>query len=274
VGGNDSLAALKLNGSANVAGLYFSQPLVKRLEQSLKVRVGGEYISLHDYIMGNTQDNDEIRKVTAAISYESVDRFQGRNFINLGYSRGLGGFLGGTKRGALDPAPSYSGAGDMFDKFTLDAVRIQKLPADSYLMANGSFQYSPDRLFSAERMQLGGQGSVRGVKPAKASGDSGYFASLELVGSPFFPETEIYKQKLGNVLKFALFTDYGGVINTSPHPSESSSSSLSDIGIGVRLYWGNRFSGKVDWAVPSAHGAFSDFSMSASQLYLQTMVSF
>ncbi|MDD2897938.1 MAG: ShlB/FhaC/HecB family hemolysin secretion/activation protein [Desulfuromonadaceae bacterium] len=274
VGGNDSLAVLKLNGSATVAGIYATHPLLKTFEQSLKVRAGGEYISLYDHLLGSTQDNDEIRKITATISYELLDRFKGRNFINFGYARGLGGFLGGTKQGTLNPGPSYSGAGNTFDKFTLDAIRVQKLPGYTYLMASGNFQYSPDRLFSAERMQLGGEGSVRGVNPATTSGDSGYFTSLELVASPFYPETELFKQKLGNMLKLALFTDYGGVSNTSPRPQEHSSSTLSSVGVGVRLYGGTLFSCKLDWAVPSTHGAYNDFRVSESQVYVQAIVSF
>ena len=274
VGGDDSLAILKLNGDANVAGVYVSHPLIKRFEQSLKLRVGGEYISLYDRLLGSTQDHDEVRTITAGLSYELTDRFQGRNFVNFSYARGLGGFLGGTKQGALNPGPSHSGADNTFDKFTLDAIRVQKLPGYAYLMASGSFQYSPDRLFSAERMQLGGEGSVRGVNPGTVSGDSGYFASLELVASPFYPETEIFKQKLGNMLKFALFTDYGTAVNTAPRPSENSSSTLSSIGAGVRLYGGTMFSCKLDWALPSAHGAYNGFRISDSQVYVQTTVSF
>lgn len=274
VGGTDSLAQLGLNGTAHVAGLYVAHPILKTVDEALDVRFGGEYISLHDNLLGNAQDKDEIRTLTTGISYELSDRFLGRNFISFGYARGLGGFLGGTKSGALNPGPSYSGADDMFNKFNLDAVRIQKLPGYNYLMASGSFQYSPDRLFSAERMQLGGEGSVRGVNPATASGDSGYFTSLELVVSPFYPETPVFHQKLGNTIKFALFTDYGGVTNTSPRPSENTSSTLSSIGAGMRLYGADMFSCKLDWAIPSTHGGYDGFNIHDSQVYFQSVLSF
>ncbi|MDD2540355.1 MAG: ShlB/FhaC/HecB family hemolysin secretion/activation protein [Desulfuromonadaceae bacterium] len=274
VGGADSLAQLDLNGKAHVAGLYVTHPVLKKLDEALNVRLGGEYISLHDNVLGSTQDKDEIRKLTTGISYELTDRFLGRNFISFGYARGLGAFLGGTKKGALNPGSSYPGADDIFNKFNLDAVRIQKLPGYNYLVASGSFQYSPDRLFSAERMQLGGEGSVRGVNPATASGDSGYFTSLELVASPFYPEKRIFNQKIGDTIKFALFTDYGGVSNTSPRPSETSSTTLSSIGAGLRLYGANMFSCKLDWAIPSTHGGYNGFKLNDSQVYVQTVVSF
>lgn len=274
VGGADSLAPVGLNGKAQVIGLYVTQPLVKRLDRSLNLKLGGESVSLHDDLLGGTLDKDEIRKLTAGLSYESTDRFLGKNYIGFGYARGLGGFLGGTKNGAANPAPSYAGADDVFNKFTLDAMRIQKLPGHNYLMAKGNFQYSPDRLFSAERVQLGGEGSVRGVNPATTSGDSGYVTSLEFVVSPFFPETELFGQKIGDTIQFALFTDYGGAINTNPHPSETASSTLSCVGAGLRLYGGNMFSFKLDWAVPGTDGDYKSFKINESQVYVQGAVSF
>ncbi|MHB8121544.1 MAG: ShlB/FhaC/HecB family hemolysin secretion/activation protein [Desulfuromonadaceae bacterium] len=274
VGGADPLAALELNGKAHVAGVYATHPVTRTRAESLDIRLGGEYISLYDNLLGSIQDKDEIRKIVAGISYESADRFLGRNFISFGYAQGIGALLGGTEKGALNPSPSYLGADNMFSKFNLDAMRLQKLPGYNYLTAKGSFQYSPDRLFSAERMQLGGEGSVRGFKPASASGDSAYFTSLELLLSPLYPEAEIFGQKLGNTLKFALFTDYGGVINSSPRPSEISSATLSSIGAGLRLYGGDMLYCKLDWAIPGEEGGYNGFKVDNSRIYFQTVVSF
>lgn len=274
VEGSDSFAVLGLNGKARVVGMYATHPLIKKLGESLNLKFGGESVSLHDNLLGSTQDKDEIRKLITGISYESTDRFMGRNFIALGYSRGLGVFLGGTKNGATSPGPSYAGADNAFNKLNLEAMRIQKLPGYNHLIARGSFQYSADRLFSAERMQIGGEGSVRGVDPAAISGDSGYFTSLELVLSPFSPETLIFNQKIGNTIKFALFTDWGGTTNTSPRPSETSSSSVSSVGAGLRLYGDNRYAFKLDWAVPSPQGSYKSFDMDESRVYVQATVSF
>nr|MBW4056419.1 ShlB/FhaC/HecB family hemolysin secretion/activation protein [Pseudomonadota bacterium] len=92
VGGADSLARLGLNGKAHVAGLYVTHPVLKKFDETLNVRLGGEYISLHDNVLGSTQDKDEIRKLTTGISYELTDRFLGKNYISFGYARGLGTF--------------------------------------------------------------------------------------------------------------------------------------------------------------------------------------
>lgn len=271
--GLDSLALLELKGSATVAGIYATHPVLKKFDKSLVVKVGGEYISLSDELLKNIQDKDEIRKITAGISYESLDTFKGRNFVNFSYARGLGGFLGGTTSGT-NPGPSYAGADDSFDKLNLDATRIQKLPGYNLLVARGAFQYSPDRLFSAERLQLGGMGSVRGFGSSMKSGDSGYVLSLELVSSPLFPETMIFNQKTGDTIKLALFTDCGGAINTNHQPSEFTSTFLSSIGAGIRLYGGSMFTFKLDWALPGAQDSYNSFSLSDSRVYVQSAVSF
>lgn len=271
--GVDSLAIMGLQGSASIAGIYATHPVLKRLDKSLTVRVGGEFISLYDKLLGNTQDKDEIRKITLGLSYETLDTFLGRNFVNISYARGLGGFLGGTTSGA-DPGPSYAGANNFFNRFNLDAMRIQKLPGYNVLVVRGAFQYSPERLFSAERMQLGGMGSVRGFGAASKSGDSGYALSLELVSSPFFPNSAIFNQKTGDTIKFALFTDSGKVFNTNPQSSETASAFLSSIGAGLRLYGGTMFTFKLDWALPGAQGAYNSFSIRDSRVYVQTAVSF
>lgn len=275
--GIDSLALLELKGKAHVTGIYATHPIMKKFDRTLNLRFGGEYVSLHDDILGNIQNKDEIRKLTAGISHESTDRFSGRNYISLGYSGGLGGFLGGTKSGETYPGPSHSGADNTFNKITLDAMRIQKLPGYNHLIAKGSIQYSPDRLFSAERMQLGGINSVRGFNPATLSGDSGYFTSLELAASPFSPDAQLFTQKVGDTIKFALFTEHGGVTNTNPRPAEITSSNLSCIGTGVRvygMYGDNNVSFKLDWALPGTHGSYGGFRLSDSQVYVQAMVSF
>jgi hemolysin activation/secretion protein len=272
--GNDSFALLGLNGKADVIGVYVTHPLVKRYNEALSLRIGSEYISLHDNLLGNTQDKDEIRKITAGISYESTDKFMGRNFVSFGYARGLGGILGGTSNNATNPGPSYPGANNTFNKLSLDMVRIQKLPGYNHLIASGGFQYSPDRMFSEERMQIGGEGSVRGFSPGKLSGDNGYFLSLELLSSPLFPEKHIFNQTVGDTIKFVLFSDFGGVVNTNPRPSEMTESCLSSIGAGVRLYGANVFTLKLDWAIPGKQGGYGDFTLKDNQVYFQTVVSF
>ena len=92
-----------------------------------------------------------------------------------------------------------------------------------------------------------------------------------------YDDIQFLNKPINDTVKLALFTDHGGVTNTSPRPSEITFSSLSCIGTGVRwydAYGGNNVSFKLDLAIPSAHGSYSSFRLSDSQVYVQALVSF
>ncbi len=272
--GDESLTPLELKGKAHVFGLYATYPLIRKLNRTVNLKFGGEYITLYDNVLGSTKDTDEIRKISIGISHELTDNYKGKNIFGFGYARGLGGFLNGTKSGAINPNPSYLGADDSFNKFNIEAMRVQKLPGDNQLVARASFQYSQDRLFSAERMQVGGEGSVRGVNPGTLSGDSGYFGSLELLVAPFSSGTVVYNQKISEIVKLAFFTDLAKAINSSPRPTEISSATISNIGVGIRLYAGTRFTSKLDLVIPSLNGIYNSLNLNDSQIMFQTMFLF
>jgi hemolysin activation/secretion protein len=267
-----SLAPLNLNGKARVYGLYGSYPLVKKRDEALSLRFGGDYIDVDENLVGSPRSKDKIRKLTLTASYFKTDRFLGRNFLGFGYSRGLGGFIDGSMSDTpVNGIPtSRLGAKDDFNKFSFDALRIQKLPGYNLLIIRGSAQYSPDRLFVAEQFLLGGEGTVRGYNPAKFSGDSGYNISLELATSPFFADRTIFKQKVGDTIKLALFADNGGVFTTDTQVNEPGSDNVTGVGAGIRLYGGQFFSFKLDWAVPMS----GKISAKSSKTYLQASLTF
>ena len=258
--GGQTLSPLNLNGRANVAGLYVTHPLVKKRDETLSVRFGGEYINATQDLLDAPNSKDNIRKLVLNLPYTMADRFLGRNYVALGYSLGLGGFLNGTTSDGnifSTTRPTRANASDTFGKFNVDAMRIQKLPGYNHLIVRGSAQYTPDNLLIEEQFIIGGQGTVRGYNPAQASGDSGYYFSAELALSPFLPEKTIFKQKIGDTIKFAFFVDHGGVFNNEPQTGERNSQYLTSIGGGVRLYAGQFFTFKLDCATPKIHGKFN-----------------
>ena len=264
----EELAELELNGKATVCGIYATHPFIKKRDEALNVRLGGEYIDSDINMFGGKWTTDKIRTAILNVSYTMTDRYLGRNFIGFGYSRGLGSILNGTHDD--DPNASRIDSDNNFNKFTLDAMRIQKLPGYNYFILRAAGQYSSDRLFVAEQFLLGGEGTVRGFSPAQISGDSGYSVSGELVTSPLFPEKTIFKQKVGDTIKFALFADYGGVYINNADSSEKHFDSLTSVGAGVRLFAGKYFSAKLDWAQPvSGH-----IAVNRSYIYVQAGLSF
>lgn len=271
-----ALAPLEINGSALIAGAYASYPIIRKRDETLSTRLVFEYGSMKNNMLTIRDNHDEIRKLVFNASYDLVDRYLGRNFIGFSYSRGLGALLGGTASGDIvtSDGSSYPGADNTFNKFTVDAMRIQKISGYySNLTARVSGQYSPNRLFLSEQFSIGGVGTIRGFDPATLSGDSGLLGSLELASSPLFPNTVIpvINQRIEDTIKFALFTDYGAVFPTDPQASEVTWDHLWSVGVGARLYVGRYFTCKFDWAAPSHNGGLNG---KLSKYYIQATLSF
>lgn len=265
VGG--SLAELDINGKAHTAGFSVAYPLIKKTETTLSGKAGFDYKDIYDYLLGDRNSKDYIRMLNLGIAFDGSDRLEGRNLIGLNYYVGIANFLGGS--GTHDLGTSRSGAGGNFSKITLDLTRVQKLLKYNHLILRGSGQYSHDKLFTAEQFSLGGAGSVRGFKPSQQNGDCGYFISAELHLSPFISEPSIQNQKVGDMFKFVLFSDHGGVFRNTPQSGEADTGSLTSIGAGVRFYYGSKVSFSLDCAFPEIHGGFN---LQNKTTYFQTVV--
>jgi hemolysin activation/secretion protein len=267
--GTGDLAPLGSQGSANMAGVYVSHPLIRTREATLTARIGFDYKDVREYALSDLLSTDRIRPISFGISYDLTDRFSGRNFINVTYYRGLQHFLNGA--GSNDSDISRLNADGNFGKIAADAIRIQKLPGYNHLILRASGQYSNDLLFLAEQFMLGGAGNVRGFNPAEATGDIGYTGSIELAVSPIFPESTVYNQKIGDTIKIAFFADTGYVRRNSPLPGDNQQAYMTGMGGGMRLYAGKMLSFKLDYGIPKVG---SSFETRKSMTYVQGIISF
>ncbi len=263
------LEPLDIKGGADQAGVYVTHPIVKTRDAALSLRLGLDYKKIHQDVSSERFITDDIRTSNVGITCDWADTFSGKNYFALVYAQGLSSLLGGSK--SDDAELSRQHANVDFAKFTADLVRVQKLPGYSHLMLKLSGQYSDNRLYGAEQFSIGGFGSVRGFEASAKSGDIGYAMTAELSLSPFFADQEIYKQKVGDTIKFAFFGDYGKVKWNDPLIGQDEYSQLGSIGAGLRLYAGKLVSVRVDYAVPYLDGKFEN---SGAKTYLQATVSF
>lgn len=265
------LADIDIDGGANTAGIYVSHPFIKQAGLTVAARLGFDYGDFYQKIDGQDDIADDIRKSSLGITCDWADAFSGVNYFGLTYVRGLNSLLGGSE--SDDPNVSRLDGDVDFNKFTVDLVRMQKLPGYNHLMLKASGQYSADELSSPEQFSIGGIRTVRGFKSSERNGDMGYALTAELSLSPFFADKEIFGQKVGDSVKFAFFGDYGWVKwNNYEDVALSENEDLGSIGAGVRLYLGKRFSFRLDYAMPYIDGKFK--SDSDSRTYLQATVNF
>ena len=235
-------------------GHLFDSSVDQDQGHSLTAKAGFDYKDVREYALQEITSKDRVREGTFGLAYDSTDRYLGKNFANVTYHQGIRGFLNGN--GANDVDVSRLGADGGFNKVTADVIRIQKLPGYNHLILKGSGQYSSDPLVVVEQFLIGGAGSVRGFNPAEKSGDIGYSLTAELVLSPFFADSMIYNQKVGNTIQFAFFIDHGYVQKNSPAPGDYQKAYLTGTGAGLRLYAGKMFSLKIDYGIPKVDNSF------------------
>lgn len=247
VGGE--LADLGITGESQIYGGYFSHPILRARDSNLKATLGIDFKRMSEFVLNSQISNDNLSIVYLKAEYDSRDRFLGKNYLSVNYSHGFNDFLGSLKK--EDPVASRSGASGGFDKVNLDYIRVQKIWREIILMTRLSGQYSFALLVSPEQFSIGGATTVRGHQVSRFLGDHGYVLSTELTApNPFMGDMKIVDQRISDLIRFAIFTDQGGVFKREVLPGESSFSKLSSIGAGLRINLLNRINLKLDAAFP------------------------
>ncbi|SDD71711.1 Hemolysin activation/secretion protein [Massilia sp. PDC64] len=216
-----SFAALGARGTADVASVGLSYPIVRSQVRNLILSASVDHKRLHDRqdaTQTDTQKSSTVVPVT--LSFDVRDQFihAGITFGALSWTRGKLGMNGDTQ--AIDAASARS-AGS-FNRFNLDLARIQSLNDRLDVYARVSAQWTGHNLDSSEKLGLGGVNGVRAYPNGEGYGDMGWVAQTEV------------RYAVGAVVPF-LFYDAGRVtLNKSPWTTLDNHRSLGGGGIGLR----------------------------------------
>lgn len=175
--------------------------------------------------------------------YGIKDDNYGRWVGNLGSDFGIKA-LGASEN--IDGGPQSA-----FYNLKAGTTRIQRLPKRSLLIGRLNGQYSPNRLFAAEQMQLGGPYTLRGYEPGVLLGDLGVTGSLE-GRTPIPGLGKLLPAKVKhweNKVQFTSFYDFGHVRdhnNLYGYPNHF----LHSIGTGLYVYLTDYLSATVNIGMP------------------------
>ena len=189
-----------LNVKGNAQSYFFklTQPIIQTAKSDLVFYTG------YDYVHANTTANitgNPLRLSNYNLNfwlrglYGMTDDSYGRWIGNLGIDFGMGG----DGHGAIQDTT--------FFKATAGATRVQRLFGRSMGIVRVNGQYSPNKLFAAEQMQMGGPYTLRGYQPAELIGDYGVTGTVEYRFP--FPFMDRVLPKLDERLKLAVFYDWG-----------------------------------------------------------------
>jgi len=239
-----NLADLGFDGDTQIYGGKVTHPFIAKRNRSLKFTLGYDHKDSKTKIQDEVTNIDELDAAFFTIDYESLDRYLGKNLFSF---RGVFGKLDLFQ----DKPPTRQNPDEHYERFTLSALRIQKLFGYNNLIVRGAGQVTNDRLVAIETFVIGGYGSVRGYDPATFLGDSGFTLSAEInFAPPGLAEKNLFNQKVAQMIQLAAFYDYGAAFTNDPLPGEITQNHLDGYGLGLRVFYKNRFTFKYDYAIP------------------------
>lgn len=196
-----------ISGSARSYGVRLTHPLINTATKNLAASIGVDAVDSNTTgptgMPGNLAGYS-LRVLRTGL-YGMFDDKHGRTISSLGVDMGTNA-LGGSEN--VDNGPQ-----SVFYKVIGSLARIQRLPKDCLGIVRINGQYSPQSLFVAEQMYLGGVYSLRGYQPSEVIGDYGVAGSFE-VRTPVPGLKQVLPAKakfVADRIKLAAFYDWGYV---------------------------------------------------------------
>lgn len=235
---------LDANGTADVASVFASYPLIRSRRSNLYAQLGYDYKTFEDRIDAIPLVTDKnIHVVMASLHGNHRDDLGGGGLTaaSLTWSSGV---LDIETPAAHDFDAATARTNGHYDKLAGQISRLQYITDRLSLYGALSGQIASKNLDSSEQMSLGGMYGVRAYPQGEAFGDEGYLATLEArLLLPQFSE-----QQVGQVHLIG-FVDAGSVtVNKDPWDGSDNSRTLSGAGVGVNWIDNNNFSVKAYYA--------------------------
>ena len=212
-----------LNVKGNAQSYFFklTHPLIQTAKSDLYIYSGYNFVNADTTAFaGRARLADYKLQVWRSGLYGMTDDSYGRWLANIGVDFGMGG-EGDSKIAKTE-----------FFKLTGGITRVQRLFGRSYGIVRANAQYSPQSLYAAEQMQVGGPYTLRGYQPAELLGDYGVTGTVEYrFPIPFFNKIA---PKIDERIKLAIFYDYGWV-GAHNHVYDYPRSFLHAVGFGTYL---------------------------------------
>ncbi|MBU0783021.1 MAG: ShlB/FhaC/HecB family hemolysin secretion/activation protein [Gammaproteobacteria bacterium] len=254
--------SLRANGTAEVASIYGSYPLIRSRNTNLSAQLAMDFRTFQDRIDSTSSVTDKkAEALTASLVGDHRD--------NIGRG-GVTGYSVGLTTGNLDIETPSARAFDAmtaqtnghYNKLTFSALRLQNLTEILSLYGAISGQLASKNLDVSEKLALGGMYGVRAYPVGEAYADEGYLATVEAR----FLLARFSEHMLGR-MHFIVFADTGTVtINKDPWFVGDNRRTLSGAGIGltwvdpgnfaIRTYYAQKLGNEVATSAPDKSGRF------------------
>jgi hemolysin activation/secretion protein len=260
-------AALQAHGTAQIASIYGSYPLIRSRNTNLYAIAGFDERVYQDKVDSTTPPT-----VTDKRAHVWMGGLNGSHSDRLG-AGGTTGFGLTWSSGDLDIRTPAALAADAatarsngrYDKLAFNAWRLQNVSDTISLYAAINGQFASKNLDISEKMGLGGPYAVRAYPVGEAYADEGVILNLEArLRLPKFSES------LPGQMHLIGFVDTGAVtINKNPWAAGTNHRTLSGAGFGLTWVDYNNFSLSAYWAHKLGNAVATSAPDASSRVWLQ-----
>lgn len=256
---------LHANGTAHIASLYGSYPLIRSRNNNLYAGLAVNVKSFEDRVdLTSTVTNKEAQVLIAGLYGDFSDHFGagGLNSYSLTLTAGNLDIKTSAAR-TLDATTARSNG--LYSKFGFSAMRLQNVTQSVSLYAAINGQFAFNNLDVSEKMELGGMYAVRAYPEGEAYADQGYVLTLE--ARKDLPK---FIERLPGQVQLVGFIDTGFVrVNKDPWTDESNSRTLSGAGAGMTWMEENNFSLKTYYAFKLGNEAATSAPDESGRFWIQ-----
>jgi hemolysin activation/secretion protein len=201
---------IETSGDSGQFGVNVDRVILRDKDSITTLNAGLNYKETNNFLMGSRIEVGSRQYTVANLGVSHSRRMlDGLWAFDLTYSQGLGLF-GAVERGepgAGDAEPEFSKFSGTVSVTQPFQLATQNLQFSS--MVNG--QYSPDNLFGAEQISLGGISNVRGTRDSVLFGNNGLFTRNELTWRTMpWADNATLAKGLGELRPYAAI-DYGHI---------------------------------------------------------------
>ncbi|MFS2033728.1 ShlB/FhaC/HecB family hemolysin secretion/activation protein [Polaromonas sp. CT11-55] len=252
---------LQANGTAEIASIYASYPLIRSRNTNLNAGLNYDHRTFQDRVDVVPSVVDKKANVVTASLY-------GSHLDNLG-GGGMNAFSLGLSAGNLDIETPAALAADAtgartngsYGKLAFGASRLQRVTDTLSFYAGVNGQLASKNLDSSEKMVLGGMDGVRAYPQGEAFGDQGFIVTLE--ARLLLPKPE----SVPGQFHLIGFVDGGSAtINKKPWAAGDNHRSLGAYGVGltwgepgnfaIRTYYARKLGDTAATSAPDKSGRF------------------
>jgi len=270
----EEFESLQAHGTAKIAGVYASHPILRRRHANLSVVANLESKQFRDE-MDIVAPPIVTRKKTqvAMMSLNGNRKSRGERFGGSASNFSLTWTTGTLE--LLDTQANNTGAGTAaeghYDKVTLAAAYLKFLPLEVggsslsvYFAVQG--QWAADNLDVSEKMSLGGPNSVRAFPEGEATVDEGYVVTAEA-------RLPLPIKAIPGRWEIAAFGDFGaGNLSVDPVAGQEYRRTLGGAGLGLNWSVGRSFYLRANYARKLGSDVATSVPDSDSRFWINAVV--